>query len=123
LDLVTTTRPTWNGHNASAFKHDILAVNGFDERMQWGGLDRELGERLENAGVRGRQIRHRAVCVHLDHGRAYLNEPALRRNEAIREQTRRERATWTEFGLSKQPQAAPQEAMAASQWSVAGDGR
>ena len=42
-DWITTTRPTFNGHNASAWKDDILRVNGFDERMEYGGLDRELG--------------------------------------------------------------------------------
>lgn len=104
LDELTPTRPTWNGHNASAFKVDLLAVNGFDERMQWGGLDRELGERLENAGVHGLQIRHRAICAHLDHGHEYVREEAVAYNRTLRDQTRRERRTWTDFGLLKQPQ-------------------
>ena len=69
LDWITPTRPTFNGHNASVWKRDALRVNGLDERMQYGGLDREFGERLVNAGVRGKQIRHRAGCVHLDHPR------------------------------------------------------
>ncbi|MEQ1840227.1 MAG: glycosyltransferase, partial [Verrucomicrobiales bacterium] len=47
------TRPTFNGHNVSAWKSDILAANGFDERMKYGGLDRELGERLVTRGLRG----------------------------------------------------------------------
>jgi glycosyltransferase involved in cell wall biosynthesis len=60
LDRITTTRATWNGHNASGWKTDIVGVNGFDERMGYGGEDRELGERLVNFGVRPKQIRHRA---------------------------------------------------------------
>ena len=30
LDTLTTTRATFNGHNASAWKRDVLHVNGFD---------------------------------------------------------------------------------------------
>ena len=46
LDAITPTRATWNGHNASGWKADIVSANGFDERMAYGGEDRELGERL-----------------------------------------------------------------------------
>lgn len=99
LDALTTTRPTWNGHNASGWKHDIVAVNGFDERMGYGGQDRELGERLENSGVRGRQVRHSAICVHLDHGRGYIDPEAWRRNHEIRRETRATGRSWTEWGI------------------------
>ena len=102
LDRLTSTRATWNGHNSSGWKSDLLAVNGFDERMEWGGEDRELGERLVHLGVRVVQIRHRAVCVHLDHDRGYVRQDALARNRAIWNETRRTRATWTAFGIRKQ---------------------
>ncbi|UCC84930.1 MAG: glycosyltransferase family 2 protein [Gemmatimonadota bacterium] len=105
FDAVTPTRPTWNGGNASAWREDLLAANGYDERMVWGGLDRELGERLENAGVRGVQIRHRAVVVHLDHPRGYASEEGVRGNAQIREQTRRTRRTRTEYGLDRHREA------------------
>jgi glycosyltransferase involved in cell wall biosynthesis len=39
FDLLSPARASWNGHNASAWKADLLAVNGFDERMQYGGQD------------------------------------------------------------------------------------
>lgn len=105
-DRLTTTRPTWNGHNASASRRDVLAVNGFDERMGYGGEDREMGERLENLGVRGVQVRHRAVCLHLEHARGYVDRAALARNRAVRRETRRARATWTPFGISSAPDPA-----------------
>ncbi len=101
LDRLTTTRPTFNGHNASAWRDDLVKVNGFDERLEWGGLDRELGERLENAGVRGRQVRHRAVCVHLDHGRGYKRPEAMARNRAIRDEVAAGRLTRTPAGLDR----------------------
>ena len=87
-DRVTTTRPTWNGHNASGWRADLIAANGFDERMGYGGQDRELGERLENAGIRGLGIRYRALCVHLDHSRGYADLDTIRHNKAIRRATR-----------------------------------
>jgi len=83
LDALTPTRATFNGGNASAWRSDVVAVNGFDERMGHGGLDREFGARLSHLGLRGRQVRHRAVVVHLDHARAYRNDETVRRNRAI----------------------------------------
>ena len=100
-DRLTTTRPTWNGHNASGWRRDLIAANGFDERMGYGGQDRELGERLENAGIRGRCVRYRAVCVHLDHERGYAALDSIRKNKAIRRRTRSERITRTPFGIMK----------------------
>lgn len=101
LNRLTPTRPSWNGHNASAYKADILAANGFDTRMKYGGEDREFGERLVHAGLRPRQIRYAAICVHLDHDRGYVTEEMIRANEAIRQATRRERSVRTPFGITR----------------------
>ncbi len=99
-DLLTTTRASWNGHNASGWRSDLVAANGFDERMGYGGQDRELGERLENAGIRGKCIRYRALCVHLDHARGYSELRSIRRNRSIRRHTRAGRVTRTPHGIS-----------------------
>lgn len=104
MNTLTPTRPTWNGHNASGWKADIIRINGFDERMAYWAQDREFGERLENAGVRGLQIRHSAICVHVDHDRPYKTDASRARNLQIRRDTRRSRATWTAHGLIKSPQ-------------------
>ena len=101
LNLVTPTKPTWNGHNASGWKQDIVAVNGFDERMQYGGEDRELGERLFNKGIKSKQIRYSAVCVHLDHARGYVKEEMLVKNAEIRKETKAQQKTYTAFGIKK----------------------
>lgn len=102
-DRLSTARASWNGHNASGWRHDILAVNGFDERMGYGGQDREFGERLAHLGVRGLRIRHRAIVVHLDHPRGYATAESIARNRAIRVQTRRSRSTWSVHGLRPGP--------------------
>ncbi len=104
VDWLSTTKPTWNGGNSSTWKADLLRVNGFDERMEYGGEDREVGERLIHSGLRGKSIRYRAVCVHLDHPRGYVHQAALQRNLEIRSQTRATRKVWTPYGIVKQPQ-------------------
>jgi glycosyltransferase involved in cell wall biosynthesis len=100
LDALTPTRATWNGHSASTWKSLAVATNGFDERMQYGGQDREFGERLVNMGVRTRQVRYRCSCVHLDHGRGYARPESIARNRAIRAETRKQRATRTSHGIN-----------------------
>lgn len=99
LNTFTPTKATWNGHNSSGWKKDIVAANGFDERMEYGGEDRELGERLMNAGIRSRQIRYSAVVIHLDHARGYVNKEAIERNIAIRRTTAKEKRTRTPYGI------------------------
>lgn len=101
MNSVTPTKASWNGHNSSGWKEDIIAVNGYDERMRYGALDRELGERLVNKGIRGKQIRYSAICVHLDHSRGYKNNKDIDFNKDIRKQTRDQKKTFTEFGIKK----------------------
>jgi glycosyltransferase involved in cell wall biosynthesis len=99
LNRLTTVRPNFHGHNASAWKADLLRVNGFDERMQYGKEDIEIGDRLKHAGVHGIQIRYTTVCVHLEHGRGYVTDAMRKRNAAIRAETVRSRSVWTPHGI------------------------
>lgn len=99
LNFITPTKPSWNGHNASGWKKDLVAINGFNQEMQYGGQDRELGERLVNSGLKGKQIRYSAVCVHLDHARGYVNEATWKKNHAIRENTRNNKVVRTPAGI------------------------
>jgi glycosyltransferase involved in cell wall biosynthesis len=84
MNWVTPTKRSWNGHNSSGFKRDIIAINGFNQDMVYGGEDRELGERLFNLGLFSKQIRYSAVCLHLDHSRGYSNPEGWAKNNAIR---------------------------------------
>jgi len=100
-NTLTTTKPTWNGHNASCFRSDAIRVNGFDERMRYGGEDVEFGYRLQNAGIKARQIRYSAVCIHLDHERGYVNEGDRERNRSILDETVKEKHEVTPAGISQ----------------------
>lgn len=99
LNWITPTEATWNGHNSSGWKSDIIAAKGFDERMQYGGEDRELGERLFNKGIKAKQLRYTAICVHLDHERGYVKPEMIEKNLAIRKQTKQQKLTETAYGL------------------------
>lgn len=101
LDLITPTRATWNGHNASTWKEALLEVNGFDAEMKYGGQDRALGERLEHLGLRGKQIRHRAPVLHLHHERPYRTEEAIQRNREIRKRIARNKEVRARWGIAE----------------------
>lgn len=99
LNFLTPTKATWNGANSSAFREDIMAVNGFDERMQYGGLDVEMGERMINSGMKSVQMRYSTVCLHLDHKRGYSKPEIWEKNAAIRKEVADKKMKWTNYGI------------------------
>jgi len=101
LNKLTPTACNLKGSNASAWRADILKAGGFDERMQWGGLDRELGVRLNNAGIKARHVRYDAVCLHLDHSRGYKDPLHVAANKALRLTVAREGITHTVHGTEE----------------------
>lgn len=101
LNTLTPTNPSWAGNNVSGWRKDVLAVNGFDERMQYGGEDRELGERLINNGIKPLQIRYSTVTIHLDHSRGYVTKEMIVKNKAIRKETKKNKSVWTNYGIEK----------------------
>ena len=101
MNWLTPTKRSWNGHNSSGFKKDILAVNGFNEVMKYGGLDRELGERMFNNGMLSKQIRYSAICLHLDHARGYFSQEEWNKNLAIRAFNRKHKIIETLNGINQ----------------------
>lgn len=101
FDRLTPTAAHFHGNNASVGRAEILAVNGFEGEMGYGGLDRALGYRLENLGVKGKQVRHRAVCVHLHHERPYRTAETLERNREVLRRIRREREVRARQGIAE----------------------
>jgi GT2 family glycosyltransferase len=101
MNAVTPTRATWNGCNSSGWKSDMLTVNGFNELMQYGGQDREFGERLFNLGLKSKQIRYSAILLHLDHSRPYKTAESVAKNISIRKKTRSEKIIETPLGIKQ----------------------
>lgn len=101
LDRVTPVQKAWGGANSSAFRAALLAVNGFDETMRYGGEDKELGVRLTNGGVRGQHLRYVASVVHLDHPRGYVDRALMAANKLRIRNVRRSGRSWTPDGIVK----------------------
>ena len=103
FDAITPTAADFHGNNASTWREALYAVNGFEAEMGYGGLDQALGYRLQNAGIKGRQARHRAVTMHLHHDRPYKDPEVIKKNRAIMKRIRqlgefRARAGLAELG-------------------------
>lgn len=103
MNFITPAKASWNGCNSSGWKSDFLAINGFNEDMQYGGEDREFGERLSNYKIKSKQIRYSAICLHLDHKRPYKSREVIKLNKAIRRQTRTSQQIMTLNGIRKIP--------------------
>lgn len=101
MNCVTPTKATWNGMNSSTWKSDLVKANGFNEDMQYGGLDRELGERLWNNGLKSKQMRYSTTCLHLEHTRGYSKPEIWKKNNKIRETVKREKIQFTANGIKK----------------------
>lgn len=104
LNRFTPTACNFKGSNGSAWLSDILTINGFDERMPWGGLDREFGVRLINAGVIPKHVRYNAIVIHLDHKRGYKDPEIMNNNKQLRLQNERNQVIRTEFGIAQLPE-------------------
>lgn len=100
MDRITTTPARWRGGNASAWREDLLAVDGFDMEMGYGGQDAEIGDRLDNLGLHAVRVRFRAPTVHLWHQRPWRDEEGFRQNTAHRHQVRASGITRARSGIS-----------------------
>lgn len=102
LDLANTSRVRLGGSNASTWREALLAVNGLDESFLSPCKDDvEMGERLRNSGLRGRHIRHQAICLHLNHERGYWNPEFMRDNLVRLDETRRAGRTVAARGIAQ----------------------
>ena len=89
--------------NFSAWRDDLLRVNGFDERMEgYGNEDLELDQRLRNAGLRRRRLKFAGLAVHLRHAsRAPVRIAGVELpNESILRETAASGAIRCEAGIS-----------------------
>ena len=88
--------------NMSAWREDLLRVNGFDERFEgYGGEDQELAKRMRHAGITRRQLKFAALAIHLFHSSRAPDDPndmSLPANRMIAE-TLRTRATRCDLGI------------------------
>ncbi|TCP39890.1 glycosyltransferase [Rhodovulum marinum] len=106
FEILSPVRRALCGANASVWRSDLLAINGYDETIKYGGGDKHLGIRLNNAGVRGRHLRFSAPLVHLDHPRGYADPERMRRHKAMIRAARKSGEAYTPHGIVKEEDSA-----------------
>jgi glycosyltransferase involved in cell wall biosynthesis len=86
--------------NQGYWRSDLIAVNGFEERMiGWGPEDKECAARLLHSGIRGKELRFAALAAHLHH--ASRAPAGVNPNDALFAATVASRRTRCEFGLDQ----------------------
>ena len=88
--------------NMSAWRADLLRVNGFDERFEgYGGEDQELAKRMRHAGVQRRQLKFAGLAIHLYHDSRAPEDPndMTLPNNRLLAQTMRTHAVRCERGV------------------------
>lgn len=90
--------------NLGAWREDIVAANGFDERMEgYGSEDLELDLRLRNAGLRRRRLKFAGLAIHLAHrSRAPVDPGDMEMpNNLILKETEERHSVRCELGMDR----------------------
>ena len=90
LDFLTPRRDSFVGCNSGCWREDFFTVGGFDQTFVYGGVDRDLGIRMANVGVRGTRHRYSLAAVHLDHPRPWRDPERVRRQKAALKKRKRD---------------------------------
>lgn len=98
-------RLTWrfcvfHGSNASAWRDDLLRVNGFDEdHPGYGSDDRDIGVRLRNAGVRSKYAKLSLVQLHSLHPQPWFDPVQVQKNRQRMKRRFADGTTWIPTGV------------------------
>ncbi|UCD59792.1 MAG: glycosyltransferase [Flavobacteriaceae bacterium] len=77
-NTLTPAKQSWNRHNSSGWKKDLLKVIDFEENKEGqGGL---TAEHFQNHGIKRKQLRYSAACIHLDHRSISKKAAVLKKN-------------------------------------------
>lgn len=90
----------FRGCNASFFKSDFIAVNGYNEDITgWGREDSELIFRLHNKNVMARRLRYRGIVFHIYHKGESRDKAKM--NSQIEQDTINNNSAWITNGVDK----------------------
>jgi hypothetical protein len=88
--------------NMAFWREDAYRVNGFNEDfVGWGREDSEFAVRLDNAGIKRKNLKHQALVFHLDHSEN--SRESLPRNDFLLQTAIQSKSIRCENGLSKNP--------------------
>jgi len=98
------TPERWKGVktcNLSAWRADLIAVNGFDESYagKWGLEDSDLAIRLLHAGIKHKSARFAAPAFHLWHREA--DKSGLKENQRLLDELIASKRTYAELGVDQ----------------------
>lgn len=94
-----SSQPTWCAFNSSAWREDVLSINGFNEDLTLSDFDWDFGERLSKRGVNGIQVRHDAICLCVEGKKPAEGETEERKSDKNR--ARLQTGAWAVNGISK----------------------
>jgi glycosyltransferase involved in cell wall biosynthesis len=95
------------GCNQAYWRQDLLRVNGFNEAMVgWGREDHELAVRLNNIGIKRKNLKFAGLAIHLYH--PSRQPQGVNPNDKFLLESKRQRSTWCALGIdSHKPTADP----------------
>lgn len=111
LNMSTHRTGIFTGNGSSVWRKDAVAVNGFDERLGYGGDDKDFGFRLTALGLRSRMSKFSLISLHLDHAQPWVDQEVVRSNHEHIRFIRRNKIHWTDHGIQHTVSAAPGTAM------------
>ena len=86
--------------NLAFFKQDCISVNGFNNEFEgWGREDSEFIVRLQNKGVKRKNIRFNAIQFHLWHKENIRT--ALDKNDSLLREAIENRTKWCDDGVDR----------------------
>lgn len=90
----------YRGCNASFWKADVIAVNGYNEDFTgWGREDSELVLRMHNNGIKAKRLKHEGIVFHIYHEEKSRDRFEI--NDSIEQDTIKNHKIWTQNGLDK----------------------
>lgn len=93
VDAIKTCNQGW-------WRHDLLALNGFDERYEgWGREDKDLAVRAVHAGLQRKSLRFAGLAAHLYHRERHDGETSP--NDHLLAQTLRDPSAPNNAGLDR----------------------
>ena len=86
--------------NLAFFKQDCISVNGFNNEFEgWGREDSEFIVRLQNKGIKRKNIRFNAIQFHLWHKEN--TRTALDKNDSLLQEAILNRTKWCDDGVDR----------------------
>ncbi|HLT72697.1 MAG TPA: glycosyltransferase [Cyclobacteriaceae bacterium] len=95
-----SSQPPWCAFNSSAWREDVLSINGFNEDLTLSDFDWDFGERLSKRGVNGIQVRHDAICLCVE-GKKPAEGETEESRKSDKNRAKLQTGAWAVNGISK----------------------